>query len=156
MINLRHLIWHIISCYTHKMAIVSWPYTMSRYFTLCIACNRTAETETNAQLGLVILLTFILMSSTVLHQSRWNVKGESSAYSIAERRFQSWSRFLAVSLQVTWVINPTVGCHTFCQLPSQPLRRQLPILLLGEQQRRNSFIRGPRLDLVGGPTSTFS
>ena len=28
-------------------------------------------------------------------------------------RFRSWSRFLTVSLQVTWVINPTVGCHYF-------------------------------------------
>ena len=51
--------------------------------------------------------------------------------------FQSWSRFLAVSLQVTQVINPVVGCHYFppgLQLPSQPLRGLLPILLLGEQR----------------------
>jgi len=51
--------------------------------------------------------------------------------------FQSWSRFLAVSLQVTWVINPTAGCHYFppgLQLPSQPLRGLQPILLLGEQR----------------------
>jgi len=27
--------------------------------------------------------------------------------------FRSWSRFFAVSLQVTWVINPAVGCHYF-------------------------------------------
>ena len=27
--------------------------------------------------------------------------------------FQSWSQFLAVSLQVMWVINPTAGCHYF-------------------------------------------
>jgi len=27
--------------------------------------------------------------------------------------FRSWSRFLAVSLQVAWVINPPVGCHYF-------------------------------------------
>ena len=27
--------------------------------------------------------------------------------------FWSWSRFLAVSLQVTWVINPAVGCYYF-------------------------------------------
>jgi len=27
--------------------------------------------------------------------------------------FRSWSRFLAVSLQMTWVINPAVGCHYF-------------------------------------------
>jgi len=38
--------------------------------------------------------------------------------------FRSWSRFLAVSLQVTWVINPAVGCHYFSpgpQLPPQHL-----------------------------------
>jgi len=52
-------------------------------------------------------------------------------------RFRSWSRFLAVSLQVMWVINPAVGCHYFplgLQLPPQPLRGLLPILLLGEQR----------------------
>jgi len=27
--------------------------------------------------------------------------------------FRNWSRFLAVSLQVTWIINTTVGCHYF-------------------------------------------
>ena len=55
--------------------------------------------------------------------------------------FRSWSRFLAVSLQVMWVINPAVGCHYFppsLQLPSQPLRGLLPVLLLGEQ-RNNGF-----------------
>jgi len=38
---------------------------------------------------------------------------------------RSWSRFLAVSLQVMWVINPAVGCHYFpqgLQLPPQPLK----------------------------------
>jgi len=51
--------------------------------------------------------------------------------------FRSWSRFLAVSLQVMWVINQAVGCHYFppgLQLRSQPLRGLLPILLLGEQR----------------------
>ena len=51
--------------------------------------------------------------------------------------FRNWSRFLAVSLQVTLVMNPAVGCHYFppgLQLPSQPLRGLLPILLLGEQR----------------------
>ena len=50
---------------------------------------------------------------------------------------RSWSRFLAVSLQVTWIINPSVGCHYFPpgpQLLSQPLRWLLPILLLGEHR----------------------
>ena len=48
--------------------------------------------------------------------------------------FSSWSRFSAVNLQVRWVINPAVG-HYFppgLQLPPQPLRGLLPILLLGE------------------------
>ena len=50
--------------------------------------------------------------------------------------FRSWSRFLAVSLQVTWVINRAVGCHYFppgLQLPPHPLRGLLPILLLEAQ-----------------------
>jgi len=37
--------------------------------------------------------------------------------------FRSWSRLLAVSLQVMWVINPAVGCHYFppgLQLPRNP------------------------------------
>jgi len=51
--------------------------------------------------------------------------------------FRSWSRFLAVSLQVTWVINPVIGYHCFppgLQLPAQPLRGLLPVLMLGEQR----------------------
>ena len=51
--------------------------------------------------------------------------------------FRSWCRFLAVSLKVTWVINPAVGCHYFppgLQLPPQHLRGLLPILLLGEHR----------------------
>ena len=51
--------------------------------------------------------------------------------------FRSWSRFLAVSLQLTWVINPAVGCHYFPQgpqLPSQLLKGLLPFSLIGEQR----------------------
>jgi len=51
--------------------------------------------------------------------------------------FRSWSWFLVVSPQVTWVINPTVGCHYLppgLQLPSQLLRGLLPISLLGERR----------------------
>ena len=51
--------------------------------------------------------------------------------------FRSWSRFMAASLQMTWVINLTVGCHYFppgLQFPPQPLRGLLPISLLGEQR----------------------
>ena len=44
--------------------------------------------------------------------------------------FRSWSRFLAVSLQVPWVINPVKGCRYFLpglQLHPQPLRGLLSI-----------------------------
>jgi len=63
-------------------------------------------------------------------------KGKGSLYSITERKVPELIRFLAVSLQVTWVINSAVGCHYFppgLQLPSQRLRELLPVLLLGEQ-----------------------
>ena len=60
---------------------------------------------------------------------RWReVKGKGSPYSITERRVSELIpvlNFLAVSLQVTWVMNAAVGCHYFppgLQLPSQPLR----------------------------------
>ena len=46
---------------------------------------------------------------------------------LASVGFRSWSRFLAVSLQVMWVINPVVGCHYFLpgsQIASQPLREE--------------------------------
>jgi len=43
--------------------------------------------------------------------------------------FWSWSRFLAVSQQVTWVINPAVGCHYFPPGP-QSSRELLPICCL--------------------------
>ena len=62
---------------------------------------------------------------------------KGSPYSITSVGFRRWSQFLAVSLQVTRVINPAVGCHYFppgLQLPSQPFRGLLPILLLGEQR----------------------
>ena len=40
------------------------------------------------------------------------LRTKGSLFSITERiGFRSWSRILAVNLQVTWVINPAVGCH---------------------------------------------
>jgi len=52
-------------------------------------------------------------------------------------------RFLAVSLQVTWVINPAVSCHYFppgLQLPSQPLRGLLSITRIrANKMRRNVY-----------------
>jgi len=79
--------------------------------------------------------------------------------------FRSWSRFLAVSLQVMWVINPAVGYHYFppgLQLPPQPLRGLLPISLLGEQRRNECKTKTVRTrqrrscDLNPGPTAPES
>jgi len=64
-------------------------------------------------------------------------KGSHTRLPTVHVGFRSWSRFLAVSLQMTWVINPAVGCHYFppgLQLPSWPLRGLMPISLLGEQR----------------------
>ena len=81
---------------------------------------------------------FVRYAAFTICMHRSKVKGKGSRYSITQRIvFRSWSRFLAVSLQVTWVINPAVGCHYFpsrLQLPPQPLRGLLPISLLGEQR----------------------
>ena len=59
------------------------------------------------------------------------LKGKGRTHSrLPSIGFRSWSRFLAVSLQVTWVINQAVGCQYFppgLQLPPQPLRGLLPI-----------------------------
>ena len=70
------------------------------------------------------------------HKRRSACREKAAHTQLLSVGFWSWFRFLAVSLQVMWVINPAVGCHYFPpgpQLPSQPLRGLLPILLIGEQ-----------------------
>jgi len=57
------------------------------------------------------LLTFIVF---IGGNSAWKkVKVTHTRLPSVHVGFRSWSRFLAVSLQVTWVINPTVSCHYF-------------------------------------------
>jgi len=48
-INLRLLSQRIISCYSHKMAIVSWPQILWRHFTLRIAAWASATAEQQQQ-----------------------------------------------------------------------------------------------------------
>jgi len=77
---------------------------------------------------------------------------------------RSWSRFSAVSLQVTWIINLVVGCHYLqsgLQLPSQPLRGLLPFRCLVNRDTMgvNSLpkIRQRRgCDLNPGPSASES
>ena len=109
--------------------------------------------------------------SKIKVRSQSNVRVNKVKVNVAHTRlpsvgFRSWSRFLAVSLQVTWVINPAVGCHYFppgLQLPPQALRGLLPILLLGEQ-RHNGWNSLPQTttrqrrdcDLNPGPSASES
>ena len=82
--------------------------------------------------------TWVTFSSPNPAQTHCEVKKVNVAHTrLPSVGFRSWSRFLAVSLQVTWVINPAVGCHYFPpgpQLPSQPWRGLLSISLFGEQR----------------------
>ena len=63
-------------------------------------------------------------------------KGKGSPYSITERMVPE---LIPVLSSQPAVINPAVGCHYFppgLQLPPQPLRVLLPVLLLGERRHR--------------------
>jgi len=77
-------------------------------------------------------------SELTTNQLRTDVKGKKVAHTrLPSVGFRSWSWFLAVSLQEKWDINPAVGCNYFppgLQLPPQPLRWLLPILLFDEQR----------------------
>ena len=73
---------------------------------------------------------------------------------------------MAVSLQVTRVINPTAGCDYFppgLQLPPQSLRGLLPISLLGEQRHdgceqfaKDCYPTTSRLRFEPGPSAPES
>jgi len=66
---------------------------------------------------------------------KYTVKKVKAAYSITACRVPQL--IPVVSLQVTSVVNPAVDCRYILpglQLPPQPLRGLLPILLLGEQR----------------------
>jgi len=84
------------------------------------------------------VLVHCTQNNTCYRQHSHSIKKVNVAHTrLPSVGFWSRSRFLAVSLQVMRVINPAVGCHYFppgLQLPPQPLRRLLPILLLGEQR----------------------
>jgi len=70
----------------------------------------------------------VLYINTMLNKG----KGKVAHTRLPSVGFHSWSRFLAVSLQMMWVTNPAVGCHYFSpglQLPPQPLRQSLKTCL---------------------------
>ena len=105
---------------------------------LCYAKVETLLVWKSLTSNLFSITTWVLIHS----QQRWHRQNSVKKVKVAHTRlpsvgFPSWSQFLTVSRQVMWIINQTVGCHSFppgLQLPSQPLRGLLPILLLGEQR----------------------
>jgi len=103
--------------------IERWDQNCSPFLACCVA-------KTALKCSVAIIL-FLLRKTVLL-----SLKKVKVAHPITDRRVPELSRFLAVSLQVTWVINPSVGCHYFpgLQLPSQPLRWLLPVSLLGGQR----------------------
>jgi len=64
---------------------------------------------------LVSLLDFTLNFQKTSQVAEQNKKVKVAHSRLPSVGFQSWSRFLAVSLQVMWVINPTVGCHYWAE-----------------------------------------
>ena len=77
---------------------------------------------------LIDFASYIFLSFYVFQWSRDGKKVKVAHTRLPSVWFRIWFRFLAVSLQITWVINPAVGCHYFptgLQLPPQPLRELL-------------------------------
>ena len=75
-----------------------------------------AHTQPSAVFTVRVSVHVILVCSVMKHhdvESGALVKIKVAHTRSSSVGFRSWSRFLAVSLQVTWVINPAVGCHYF-------------------------------------------
>jgi len=146
--------WHINSikyvrkiemhnCALWQNKFIVWGATLSRNVSSTVGTEMPARQK--ATWRLVHLITF-----GTAKRGQWRVSGEAiftvkkgkgSPYTITERMpygsggnpgsWQSASRWHER------VINMAVGCHYFppgLQLPPQPLRGLLPILLLGEQR----------------------
>jgi len=105
-------------------------------------CSRPCEVSLMSSSFDIVSNIRIITAIARMRVIGWkHARGSLKMVNVAHTRlpsegFRSLSRFLAVSLQVTWVTNPAVGCHYFppgLQLPPQPLRGLLPVSLLGER-----------------------
>ena len=82
------------------------------------AAARAAARRSDANAGSV---TFIADAGGIFVSIASNPKKVKVAHTrLPSVGFRSWSRFLAVSLQVTWVINPTVSFPQACSYPRNP------------------------------------
>jgi len=105
-----------------------------KYWTLLSENLTTQAQQTELQLVVILALrqhTKLYGRFVVRQLGEQPIKRVKPAHTrLPSVGFRSWSRFLAVSLQVTWIINPAVCCYYFppgLQLPPQPLRGLLPI-----------------------------
>ena len=127
---------------SHPTVLEHWRYPIHCLYFLTQLKRSGASTEDLVCVSTSVIRTVLEYACPLWHSSLTTGHFACKKVRVAHTRllsvgFLSWSRFLAVSLQVTWVINPAVGYHYFppgLQLSPQPLRGLLPILLLGEQR----------------------
>ena len=108
---------------------------------VCLECSKLSDDHVQCQLncssiGIIHLARPVNQPTSIIAYEGRLKKVKVAHTRLSSVGFRSWSRFLTVSLHVTWVINPAEGCHDFppsLQLPPQPLRGLLPSLVLGEQ-----------------------
>jgi len=130
--------WHT---YTKELTQSSWQADKDKWEirAMCCACRTPDLWRFSPQFpatcpGNRSWLLMLCMQPTVpctkftgTHSKHSDLKKVKVTYTrLPSVRFRGWSQFLAV-------ISPAVGCLPGLQLPSQPLRGLLPILLLGEQ-----------------------
>ena len=158
MVHCRYSVWYSVTievqkqCYgMEKMQVTSLTKTLAsspgvnkssshikrKCVLTCCECSMESRKWTTWE-ELVVIVIFLLTVKRSVFAVWLQMVGQSKKMGkkvkVAHTRLP---RLLAVSLQVTWVINQAVGCHYFppgLQLPLQPLRGQLPILLLDEQR----------------------
>ena len=100
-----------------------------------------------------------LTRTVIIEYRQSKGKGKSSHTRLPSVVFRSWSRFLAVSLQLTWVINPAVGGHYFP--PGLQLLSQFRCLMnrgtMGANSLPKTVTRQRRdCDLYPGPSAPES
>ena len=106
----------------------------------CAAVDKTSTDTVNCVMTVACVELGILQTNQDMESTCRQVKkgkGSPSPYSITKHRVQELIPVLGSQPADDVVINLAVGCHYFppgLQLHLQPLRRLLPILLLGEQR----------------------
>jgi len=131
----------VIRCFTLTALSVRWRSVYNstnisetnlfyEYLNTFFAFSRWLSTHANIGRGKRITVSlwfmswcrdaiYVCLSVCLLVTTVWKVKVAHTR--LPSVGFRSWSRFLAVSMQVTRVINPAVGCHYFPP-GLQPLR----------------------------------